>query len=394
MLRTLAQLKPEPLLTQNGVVPPQVRPHWPQFGDCERSVSQPSLELPLQLPQFASQTGAQLNAPGEPVQLVVPCEFVQPAPQALQCVMLPSVVSQPFALCPSQLPKPASQAPMVHVPFGHDSAAFVNEHGVPQVLQLVTVSVAVSQPSSGFPLQSLKFAAQVGAQSNEPGAPEQAVAPCAFMQVLPQAEQFAVVPSVVSQPAAAVQSAKPASQAPIVHPVASGHVALACGNVHAWPQFTQFATVVTSVSQPSSGLPLQLFQPASQVGKQSGEPDMLEHVLPPWAFVQALPQAPQFDAVPSCVSQPAAAVQSAKPASQAPIVQPVASGQVAPACRNEHATPQFTQLVVLVTSVSQPLSPMPSQLFQPASHVGRHPEVALHVGVAWKFEHTSLQERQ
>ena len=43
---------------------------------------------------------------------------------------------------------------------------------------------------------------------------------------------------------------------------------------------------------------------------------MPAHVVEPWAFVQAMPQAEQVDTVPSVVSQPAAIVQSAKPALQ------------------------------------------------------------------------------
>jgi hypothetical protein len=91
------------------------------------------------------------------------------------------------------------------------------------------------------------------------------------VQALLQLAQLAVVPSSVSQPGAAVQSAKPALQPVMVHvPVA--HDALAFGNAHAWPQFTQLAAVVTLVSQPSSGSPLQFLKPASHVGEQSNEP--------------------------------------------------------------------------------------------------------------------------
>ena len=130
-----------------------------------RSVSQPSLTFELQLPQFASHTGAHAKAPGAPVQLVVPWELVQALPQALQCVVLPSAVSQPFPDCPSQLSKPASHVPIVHAPLAHDSTAFVKEHGAPHAPQSVSVVVGVSQPSSGLPLQLAKPLAHVGAQS-------------------------------------------------------------------------------------------------------------------------------------------------------------------------------------------------------------------------------------
>jgi hypothetical protein len=45
-------------------------------------------------------------------------------------------------------------------------------------------------------------------------------------------------------------------------------------------------------------------------------------------------------------------------------------------------------------SRSQPLSAMPSQLFQPASQTGVQPLVVLHVVVPCGFVHVSLQERQ
>jgi hypothetical protein len=41
----------------------------------------------------------------------------------------------------------------------------------------------------------------------------------------------------------------------------------------------------------------------------------------------------------------------------------------------EQVWPQFTQLVVVVTLVSQPSSGLPLQFFQPASHVGEQSKV-------------------
>ena len=120
---------------------------------------------------------------------------------------------------------------MVHVPLAHDSAAFVKEHGAPHVPQSVTVVVGVSQPSSGLPLQLAKPAAHVGAQSYVPGMPAHIVVPFAFVQVLPQLAQFETVPSVVSQPVAAVQSAKPAPQ-PVIVQVPVAHDAVPFGNEH------------------------------------------------------------------------------------------------------------------------------------------------------------------
>ena len=47
--------------------------------------------------------------------------------------------------------------------------------------------------------------------------PPQAFVPCAFVQALPHDAQFEAVPSCVSQPDVAVQSANPVLHAPIVH---------------------------------------------------------------------------------------------------------------------------------------------------------------------------------
>jgi hypothetical protein len=258
--------------------------------------------------------------PGVPTQLVVPFELEQELPQALQCVTLPRVVSQPLLARESQLPKPAVHAPKVQTPLGHDSAAFAKAQGVPHPPQLVSVSMLVSQPSSGFELQLRQKPLQVNVQSYDPGIPVQPLVPWAFVQVLPQAAQLVAVPSWVSHPAAMVQSAKPELQPVGWHePVA--HDAAPFGNEHAWPQFTQSVRVVTLVSQPSSGLPLQLRKPGSHVGEQSNAPGIPVQVFPPCAFVHALPQLAQFVAVPSCVSQPGSMPQSANPELHAPMLQ-------------------------------------------------------------------------
>jgi len=98
--------------------------------------------------------------------------------------------------------------------------------------------------------------------------PVQLVVPWSLVQALPQPEQFDTVPSVVSQPAVAVQSAKPALH-PVGVQVPVAHDALPFGSEHGTPQLPQLVVVVTLVSQPSSGFMLQLRKPSSQVGEQS-----------------------------------------------------------------------------------------------------------------------------
>jgi hypothetical protein len=141
------------------------------------------------------------------------------------------------------------------------------------------------------------------------------------------------------------------------------------------------------VSQPSSGFELQLRQKPLHVKEQSYVPGMPVQENVPWAFVHVLPQLAQFDTVPSGVSQPAAMVQSAKPELQ-PVIWHAPVAHDALAFANEHAWPQFTQLVVVVTLVSQPLSGFESQLFQPMSQVGEQsnvPGMPPHVFEPWAF---------
>ena len=77
------------------------------------------------------------------------------------------------------------------------------------------------------------------------------------------------------------------------------------------------------------------------------------HAFVPCWFAQALPHDAQFDAVPSAVSQPAAAVQSAKPGLQ-PVGTHIPFVHAAPPFGNEQTVPQLPQFIVVVTLVSQP----------------------------------------
>ena len=133
---------------------------------------------------------------------------------------------------------------------------------------------------SGLLSQLENPALQTGAQSKLPGAPPQLVLPCALLQVLPQDAQLLAVPSVVSQPAAAVQSAKPALHVPMVQ-VPDGHDAAALGNEQGTPHPPQLLTAKTFVSQPLLALLSQLMKPAAQVGAQAKLPGEPEQVVPP-----------------------------------------------------------------------------------------------------------------
>jgi hypothetical protein len=66
-------------------------------------------------------------------------------------------------------------------------------------------------------------------------------------------------------------------------------VVVPCELVHCLPQTPQLLVVVVLVSQPSSGLPLQLPQPAVHEGTQHP----VEQLVDPCAFAHCLPQLPQ-----------------------------------------------------------------------------------------------------
>ena len=81
----------------------------------------------------------------------------QTVPQVPQLVRLePRLVSQPLKALPSQLPKPAMQAPSPQTPAVHVALALSGRgHAVPQEPQLSTVIPRlVSQPLAVLPSQS------------------------------------------------------------------------------------------------------------------------------------------------------------------------------------------------------------------------------------------------
>jgi hypothetical protein len=125
---------------------------------------------------------------------------------------------------------------------------FAAAHALPQLPQLVVVVVLVSQPFVALPSQLPQPATQVGTQRLL----VQVVVPCALPQAVPQAPQFD-------------------------------------------------ALLVMLVSQPLVGLPSQL----RQVPVQTGTHTLPEQLVVPCALLQAVPQAPQFDALlVMLVSQP------------------------------------------------------------------------------------------
>ena len=206
----------------------QPLPQEPQLDtDVFVLTSQPVDARPSQFPNPVLQ--AMVHAPSEhPGEPFVP---LHAEPHAPQCEALVSVlVSQPFTALPSQLPKPALQAPSVQTPLTHDSAAFARLHTAPHPPQLARlVFVFVSQPLPALPSQSPRPGLHVETPQTPP-------------------TQFGVPP-------------------------AAGHT---------FPHVLQLLmSELVLVSQPLFGLPSQFLNPAEQVGTQT--PPV--HAVVPFVFV-------------------------------------------------------------------------------------------------------------
>jgi hypothetical protein len=198
------------------------------------------------------QTGVQTA--GLPAQLVVPFCGVHAWLQLPQLVTVLSVVSQPLPAMPSQSSVPGLHVVATQLPLAHDSLELGKSQAVPQVAQLVRVVSDVSQPLFALVSQLPNSASQPNVQ---PVLRLQPTVPCALVQLSPQVRQFAVVPLVVSQPAALVQSRWVESQVTTQLPVEQVAVAFA-GLVHGTPQSPQLVAELTWVSQPLLTLPSQL----------------------------------------------------------------------------------------------------------------------------------------
>ena len=194
-------------------------PQWAVF--VAKSASQPFAVLPSQLPKPLLHV---IDAHTPPEQVGVPfvaSQRLPHAPQLLRSVV--SVTSQPLVDDPSQSARGEVQAaptPQVPTPDTLGAQKAVRPVGavqrVPQAPQLVTsVVVAVSHPSAVSLLQLAKPAVQAPMVHTPP---TQVAPALAKRQRLPQAPQLLVsVAVLVSQPAAVVQSPKPERQATCVH---------------------------------------------------------------------------------------------------------------------------------------------------------------------------------
>jgi hypothetical protein len=346
-------------------------PQKPQLCASEAMfTSQPFAAAPSQSPKPAKQPYVHAPIAQTPAAFGGEVHALSQAPQWMgeACVF----TSQPFAACPSQFPKPASQNSTTHVPAEHPGVPFGVAHTTPQPPQFWTSAlVGSSQPLLASLSQSLKPAEHM----NEHIPAEHAGS--AFTgaeQALSHAPQFvAEVSRLASQPSITtpLQSSNPASHAAIPHTPAE-HSGVAFGVWHAAPQPPQFWTsALVGCSQPVLASPSQSSNPASHTSEHAPA----AHTAVPFGPLgQTLSQAPQCKVeVSTLASHPFAAwlSQSSKPASHAPMPQLICS-QAPDAFAGSHASPQKAQSVSVPRTVSQPFEVSLSQLAVPAAHTSSH----------------------
>jgi hypothetical protein len=162
----------------------QATPQAPQLVSVFRLVSHPLVGSPSQFAKPVAQVGAHTPF----VQVVVPFALEQTVPQVPQFAGLVfRFASQPLAATPSQLPNPALQERMPHVPDEHVSVAFRSEQTVPQLPQFaVLLCVFVSQPFVPSPSQLPQPGTHVGTHAPE----VHAVVPCRLVQPFPHEPQL------------------------------------------------------------------------------------------------------------------------------------------------------------------------------------------------------------
>jgi hypothetical protein len=159
-------------------------PQAPQLVRVFRLVSHPLVGSPSQFAKPDAQVGTHVP----PVHVDVPFAFEHTVPQVPQFAGLVfRFASQPLAATPSQLPNPALQERMPHVPDEHVSIALRSEQTVPQLPQFaVLLCVFVSQPFVASPSQLPQPGTHVGAHAPA----VHTVVPCRLMQPFPHEPQL------------------------------------------------------------------------------------------------------------------------------------------------------------------------------------------------------------
>jgi hypothetical protein len=136
----------------------QIAPQDPQFDSVVRFVSQPLEALPSQLPNPELQVPSWHAPPKQVEPAFVKLHAVAQLPQWVGLFVV--LVSQPLATLPSQLPKPDEHV-IEQVPAEHAGVPLADEHAAPQPPQFaVLVLMLVSQPFDVLPSQLPKPASQ------------------------------------------------------------------------------------------------------------------------------------------------------------------------------------------------------------------------------------------
>jgi hypothetical protein len=181
----------------------QVLPQVPQlFVATWVLVSHPLILLPSQSPKPEEHVGVQTPA----LQTVVPLGLAHTVPHAPQLLVVElRLVSQPLLRLASQLPQPLAHAG-VQTPATQEVVPCGLVHPAAHAPQFeVLVCRSVSQPLPGSLSQLAKPVLHDGVHA--PAVHE--VEPCALLQTLPHAPQFAVPVSEVSHPLARFPSQLP-----------------------------------------------------------------------------------------------------------------------------------------------------------------------------------------
>jgi hypothetical protein len=320
--------------------------------------SQPLSGLPSQLSKPVLQPGLQTPA----LQLGVPFSAVQVWPQVPQSAVVFVAFSQPSLSVPLQLPKFALQEPILQLPVVHVGVALARVQVVPQAPQFVLVLSAVSQPFGRLESQSPKpVPVQLGTQTP----PVHAFGALVCEQTMPQPPQLDV-PCAVSQPVAVElsQLKNPLLQLPILQVMlvlgTTSQLAAAFANEQLALQAPQFDSVLMSRSQPLSLLPSQVAKPKLQPGLQLWEPALPAHVGVPFSAVHTWSQPPQSLTVLSWVSQVVLPSQSSKSEAQVVATQvPVVHDSLE--VGKSQTVPHEPQSLVVSSERSQPLLLVPSQ---------------------------------
>jgi hypothetical protein len=130
----------------------QTLPQEPQLETDVRLVSHPFAVFPSQSAKLAAQ---KLIAHTPLLHFAVAFGSEQTLPQEPQLdTVLSKLVSHPFAVLPSQLPKPVLQLEILQLPFIHTATPFAIEQTFPHAPQFVRDElVLISHPSTEDPLQ-------------------------------------------------------------------------------------------------------------------------------------------------------------------------------------------------------------------------------------------------